>query len=57
MTLHVLNDAVYDAEPTQISIITLYLLVRRVNQLGKMINTRFASIDIKLIRLDFENAC
>ena len=34
-----LNDVANDAESTQNSIITSYLLVGRVNQLGKLINT------------------
>ena len=38
MTLHFLNDATNDAESTQKSIITLYWLASRVNQLGKLIN-------------------
>ena len=38
MTMHFLNDVANDAELTQKSIITSYLLVRRVNQLGKLRN-------------------
>ena len=38
MTLHFLYDVANDAESTQKSIITSYWLVRRVNQLGKLIN-------------------
>ena len=37
ITLHFLNDVANDAESTQKFIITSYLLVRRVNQLGKLI--------------------
>ena len=38
MTMHFLNDVVDDVESTQDLIITSYSLVRRVNQLGKLIN-------------------
>ena len=38
MTLHYLNDIANDAKSTQKSIVTPYLLVWRVNQLGKLIN-------------------
>ena len=38
MTLHFLNDLANDAESKQKSIIMPYSLVRRVNQLGKLIN-------------------
>ena len=36
--LHFLNDGANDAASTQKSIISLYSLVRRVNQLGKLVN-------------------
>ena len=38
MALQCLNYVANDAESTQKSIITTYSLVRRVNQLGKVIN-------------------
>ena len=38
ITLHFLNDVANDAASTQKLIITSYSLVRRVNQLGKLIN-------------------
>ena len=54
MTLHFLYDIANDAESTQKSIITSYWLVRRVNQLGKLINRMPGS---QFTRLSFENAC
>ena len=38
MTMHFLNDIANDAESTQKLIITSYSQVRRMNQLGKLIN-------------------
>ena len=56
MTLHFLNDIANDAESTQKLIIKSYLLVGRVNQLGKLINRiPGASFDIKFTRFRFKN--
>ena len=42
--LHFLNDVANDAESTQKLIIMTYSLVRRVNQLGKLINRASGSL-------------
>ena len=51
MTLYFSNDVANDAKSTQKSMITSYLLVGKVNQLGKLIKRGFASFDIKFTRL------